>query len=383
MWNPYRNEIWTSLTLAEGVAMPYALVALVAARRAGSSRRPWAWDAAAVLGLLAALGCKNTFAALVPAMLALRLWPDGATLRDGLRRNGPWAAAYLLPLAVPAAHFVYFQLNWRAGQYETPGPTLAQAGRMASWLKGAAGLDFLGAGVGLALLALWRSGSPVATGGPGGRYRAALLCGALLLVAGFVVYLPVPIAAARYTMPAVWGFDVLFALLLTALAAVPASLPRRAAWAGVGLGVVALLAANVGRQEKAAARSRMLWAALHRVEATAPPGARVAWTGGDVGDGALGTEEGIHFAWHLLHRGRGDVRIGLVDGQGHVIERAELPPLDGEPDYRLAGQPDAAPGEWGPGPTFAATYRLGRKRFTCRLDARRPHQGGWAMSAAP
>src|SRR5262249_10516064 len=37
MWNPYRNEIWTSLTLSEGVAMPYALFALVAARKAATS----------------------------------------------------------------------------------------------------------------------------------------------------------------------------------------------------------------------------------------------------------------------------------------------------------------------------------------------------------
>jgi hypothetical protein len=159
-------------------------------------------------------------------------------------------------------------------------------------------------------------------------------------------------------MPAVWGFDVLFALLLTALVAIPASVPKRAAWAGVGLGLVALLVANVGRQEKAAARSRMLWAALHHVEATAPQGARIAW----VGDKSLGTEEGIHFAWHLLHRGRGDVRVGLFDG-----------PTEG------------ASGVWGPGPTFAANYRLGRKRFTCRLDARRdlPSGSGWAMSTDP
>src|SRR5260370_36268279 len=28
MWSRYRNEIWTSLSLGEGVAMPYALLAL-------------------------------------------------------------------------------------------------------------------------------------------------------------------------------------------------------------------------------------------------------------------------------------------------------------------------------------------------------------------
>jgi hypothetical protein len=389
MWNPYRNEIWTSLTLAEGVAMPYALVALIAARKAGASRRSWAWDVAAMVALLAALGCKNTFAALVPAMLALRLWPDGVTLRDGLRRNWLAAAAYLLPLAVPAAHFVYFKLNWHAGQYETPGPTLDQAGRMASWLKGAAGLDFLGAGLALVLLALWyarrRSSPPVATGGLAPTSRAALLCGVLLLVAGYLIYLPVPIGAARYTMPAVWGFDVLLGLLLTALIAVPASVPKRVAWAGVGLGIVALLVANVGRQEKVAARSRMLWAALHHVEATAPSGARIAWMGTRSGDGALGIEEGIHFAWHLLHRGRGDVRVGLFDERGRPVVRVELPPLDREPTYRLAGRSRNESGAWGPGPTFAASYRLGRKRFACQLDSLReqPSRSGWAMATDP
>src|SRR5262249_18018083 len=67
MWNPYRNEIWTSLTLSEGVAMPYALLGLVCAVRAARSPRPWKWDIAGAICVLAALGCKNTFAALVPA----------------------------------------------------------------------------------------------------------------------------------------------------------------------------------------------------------------------------------------------------------------------------------------------------------------------------
>jgi hypothetical protein len=183
MWNPYRNEIWTSLTLAEGVAMPYALLALVAARKAGTGSRAWAWDLVAVLGLVAALGCKNVFVALVPAMLALRLWPDGVGLADGWRRNRGRAALYLLPLLLPAAHFAYFKLNWHPGQYETPGPSLGQAGRMGLWLKGAAGLDFLGAGLAVvaAALLLARRGSlpacrpRVGQGTPGrpGRRRAA------------------------------------------------------------------------------------------------------------------------------------------------------------------------------------------------------------------
>src|SRR5262249_29828279 len=75
-WNPYRNEIWTSLTLSEGVAMPYALAALWCAARANRSEWAWPWDLASVLGVVAALGCKNVFAALVPAQVYLRLYAD-------------------------------------------------------------------------------------------------------------------------------------------------------------------------------------------------------------------------------------------------------------------------------------------------------------------
>ena len=67
MWNPYRNEIWTSLTLSEGVAMPYALLALVCACRA--PRPP-------------AVG-------LGPGRGGLR--PGGAGLQEHLRGPGPGA----------------------------------------------------------------------------------------------------------------------------------------------------------------------------------------------------------------------------------------------------------------------------------------------------
>ena len=59
LWNPYRNEIWTSLSLAEGVAMPYALLALVCAVRAARSSRSWVWDLVGVACVLTALGCKS------------------------------------------------------------------------------------------------------------------------------------------------------------------------------------------------------------------------------------------------------------------------------------------------------------------------------------
>jgi hypothetical protein len=368
MWNPYRNEIWTSLTLAEGVAMPYALLALVAARRR--------WDAVAVAGLLAALGCKNVFVALVPAMLALRLWPDGVSLRDGWRQNRSRAALYLVPLALPMGHVVYFQLTWHAGQYETPGPSWEQLARIGSWLKGAAGLDFLGLGLAVALGALWVRFRGEGVRGVAAkawqRHRAALLASGLLFLAGVLVYVPVAIMAARYTMPAVWGFDVLLAVALSAFVALPLTRTKRVAWAGLCVGLAAMALANVSRQEKVIARSRMLWDALEHVERTAPAGARVAWVGGDTGPRSLNVEEGIHFRWHLLHRGRGDIRVGLFDANGQPVERVELPPLDGAPDFRIAGEFDEQPGRWMAERTFTTAYRMGSRRYECRLDVARP-----------
>ena len=385
VWNPYRNEIWTSLTLSEGVAMPYALAALAAARRAAGSPRSLRWDLLSAACVLTCLGCKNTFVAVVPAQLALRLLPDGLTARDGWRQ-GKWAVPlYLAPLLLPAAHFVYFKLHWHPGQYETPGPSLAQAGRFASWMKGAMGLDFLGAGVALVVGALALGESPrTIVRGLGVRYRAALIGGALLLLAGAAVYLPVPMVAARYTMPAVWGTDILFAVLLTAFVALPLSWPKRVAWAGVAAGMAVLAVANVGRQERVMARSRVLWDAVHVVERTAPPGARVAWAcgTGDSAAGRLNAEEGIHFRWHLLHRGRGDVKIQLLDADtGGPVPRVELPAPDGPPDFRLVGGPGADdPPGWDAVRTFSERYRLGTRQYTCRLSERprlpEPRAGG-------
>ena len=385
MWNPYRNEIWTSLTLAEGVAMPYALAALAAARRGAGRPRPWASDALAVGCLFVCLGCKNTFVALVPAMIGLRLLPDGWTLREGWYRGRWAAAAYLLPLAMPAVHFVYFKLHWHPGQYETPGPSLAQVERIAMWMKGASALDFIGLGMLAAIVTmgviLRRSPGTIV---PGllSRYRAAIVASALLFAAGVAVYLPLPIMAPRYTMPAVWGWDVLVAVTFTGLAAVPLTGRVRFAWATVAVGLAVMTLANVSRQEKVAARGRMLWAALDRLERTAPSSSRIAWVGGDSDTGALNIEEGIHFQWHLTHRGRGDLRVGLYDELGNPVDRVELPAADGPPHYRLAAGPAAGNG-WRVDREFAGAYRFGRKQFACRLDVAPAADTGPTLYADP
>ncbi len=350
-WNPYRNEVWVSLTLAEGVAMPYLFAALAAARRA-SGRRLNGWDALAVGGFVVALGCKNTFAVVVLAMLVLRRPTLGV------------AAVYLMPLAMPVAHFVYFKLNWHTGQYQTPGPSLGQLGRELSWLKGAAGLDFLAVGIVLALIATWRTRTderPVAA--EAGLDARALIGAALaLLVGGLVAYLPLDIMAARYTIPAVWGCDLLLALLLARLLALQPGRLRLVALIAFGVGLAAMAVANVGRQERVMARNKLLWQVVHHLEATAPPAARVQW----IADG-LGAEEGIHVAWHLRHRGRPDIQIGLHDASGNPIKRVELSTLAGPPMVRVTAGP-TSPG-WRTDAEFAVGYQIGRKRYACRVES--------------
>ena len=369
MWNPYRNEIWTSLTLAEGVAMPYAMLALIASRKAADSGRPWRWDAAAILGLLFALGCKNVFVALLPAMAVLR-WSNGFRWR---------AAVYLLPVVLPVAHFIYFKMNWKPGNYEMAGPTWGQVGRFWLWMKGAAGADFLGAGVALVLGCMWwfRRSEPEASAtvlprGPSPKLPAPILAALALLLAGFAVYLPMDIMSPRYTMPAVWGADILLALLLTRFLAIPDGRATRVAWAGLAVGLLITVVASVGRQDKLAARSRLLWEVVEHLEKTAPTGEAVAWVGGDSSTGELNVEEGIHVAWHLQHRNRGDIRIGLFDAAGAAVKRVELPPLELPPRLRITGGAAGDPAAWEVSRTFAQAYRLGRKRFECRLEAAKP-----------
>ena len=419
MWNPYRNEIWTSLTLSEGVVMPYALFALVAARKGALSERPvglptcrqadsptvW-WDVAGIACVLIALGCKNTFAAIVPAQIALRMWPEGTTLRAAWRQHRWRVLLFATPLVLPVGHLIYFKLNWHPGQYATHDPSLEQFFRILGCLKGAMGLDFLGVGIALAAVVVWwcgptppssvpsrREGEQSAEGsesprcseratdspslqgggwGVGPTLRPALLCAMLLLAAGIVMYLPVNIVSGRYAMPAVWGLDILFAVLLSALLKLPVGTPRSAALFALCTGLVLVLVVNIHRQEKAAARSRMLWQVVHHIEANAPQGATVAWVSGDSLNGELGAEEGIHLQWHLAHRGRPDIRVALFDSTEQPLARVELPPATDEPLLRVTSSPVATTRIWEQDRSFAMVYQFGRKRYDCCVSRRLP-----------
>lgn len=381
MWNPYRNEIWTSLTLSEGVAMPYALFALVCARRANVAGRPWAWDLAGVLAMLVALGCKNTFAALIPVQFFLRAAPDALTLRDGIRRHGLRAALLGLTILAPVAHYVYFQANWHPGQYRPEGPSWEQLKRIASAMTGAASLGFLGAGMALAILSLViakRAGTAQAFG----QWRAAIIAGVLLLAGGVAAYLPMDAMSGRYTMPGIWGFDLLFAVAVAALAALPRTSLVRAGLLGLGCGLAAVAASSIGKQLKFAARAKLFWETLEYTERNAPPGAGVAWICGDSLKGGLSEEEGIHFRWHLAARGRGDIRLELVDAAGNLLHRVEITEKPRECHFAIWG-PAQSPAiiGWVEGRRFTASYWAGRKRYDCFLGM--PGEDRTRSSAAP
>jgi hypothetical protein len=137
------------------------------------------------------------------------------------------------------------------------------------------------------------------------------------------------------------------------------------------MGLAGVAVANVGRQAKFAARADLLWQTLEAVERATPPGElRVAWFSGP----ALNVEEGIHFRWHLLARGRGDVAVELYDDRGRPEQRSELPPATGQAGWAVTGAPQPPPGgPWALRQAFRRDYWRGRRRYECYL---------WAAGAA-
>jgi len=383
MWNPYRNEIWTSLTLAEGVAMPYALAALVCALRAGRSAKPWRWDLLGVLCMLAALGCKNTFAALVPAQVYLRVVSDESDFFGGLRRHGRRSGVLALSLLLPATHYVYFVAHWHRGQYAVQGPSWTQGERILHTIIGAISPEYVGIGLVAAICALvinryalrreldireyresTKSGFANPDGGP--RYRAILVAGLLLLTAGLGVYLPINAMSGRYAIPAAWGVDLMVAALLSAVLQLCKQRTAKVVFTAFACGLVLVAVANVGRQQKVAARAQMLWDSLEWVEERVPAGACVAWQCSPT----LGVEEGVHFNWHLQGRGRKKVSVVLVDQQDEPISRPELPmsrEAPKKPDFLITGASISPGAGWQLERVVRVGYWKDRRSFVCSV----------------
>lgn len=375
MWNPYRSEIWRSLTLSEGVAMPYAVMGLVCAVRAGRSARPWRWDVAGMLCILAALGCKNTFAAVVPAQMLLRVAPDGQNLRSAWQHHGRRAEMLALTLLLPVVHFIVFRRSWHPGQYPVPGPSREQLGRMLYTIKGAAGADFFGPGLVCAAIALVLDAraAPRLHAVPSRcyelwvRYRATGTAGLALMVFGVAIYLPINGVCRRYSIPAVWGVDLWIAALFSALADARSTVWKRTSYVLLYVGLLALAVATLAQQDRFAARAAVLWQALEFVEQQAPHGAELAWVEGR----DLDAGEGIHFYWHLQARSRSDLTVSVVDAQGHPLSRPELPATQRAPSFLFTGSAvPLAGGNWVLLREFTAFYWGRTHRHVCYLWTR-------------
>ncbi|MCS6850285.1 MAG: hypothetical protein NZ700_03830, partial [Gemmataceae bacterium] len=324
------------------------------------SDRPWVWDVVGALAVLAALGCKNTFAVLVPAQMLLRIAPEGHGWAAGLRRHGRRAVLLALTLLLPIVHYVCFRLNWHPGQYPPTGPSLGQLVDMLRTIKGALSLEWLAAGWLMAAMAVTVAGRWVNVWQD---YRPAWLAGGVLALLGLAVYLPVRGAAGRYAMPAVWGVDLMVATLLSAAEEVPSIWWRRAGWGAVAAGLVVVAITNLARQEKFAARAALLWQIVETLEQQAPPGSRIDWMAGP----DLNAEEGVHVAWHLEGRGRVDLRLRVVSAEGAPLGRVELPAAATEADFLVSVAPPSEADGWRLAREFTVPYWWGRRVFRCSL----------------
>lgn len=307
MWNPYRAEVWMSLTHCEGLAMPFAMAALGCAYRAPRSEQGWRWDVAAMACALAAVGCKNVFVGIIPAQMFLRVCHPELSLWAGIKQFGWRAAVLSLVVIFPVTHFVCYRLTMHANRYQMPFD-IGQMPRLLSAFLGSMNKDFLGPAVIAALLlvtiAQMRGWMPNLTIAERLRMRASLGAGLILFILGYGVYVPINGVAGRYTMPGAWGLDLLGALLWARVAHVPSAW-KKLPYALLAGGLLVTVISLVGKQDKYYARIANLWDALEHVEREVPIGARIGWVGvanrGKTDD--LEFSDGIHFVWHLNARG--------------------------------------------------------------------------------
>ncbi len=380
MWNPYRNEIWMTFGLTEAFAMPVSMAALACAVHATRSRRPAGWDLAGALCVLFALGCKNTFAAVIPAQVILRLIGDGSSLREGWRRHGQRAVLLALMLCLPFAHFAVYKSH--PHQLYATHFSWAQIRVLRRALIRAMGPEFLlpalllmGATYGLHRRKEAAQRTDISEPASTNHLRLpALVAGGLLLVGGLGEYSVMAGAPGRYTMPAVWGADLCFAVLLSTWFSALSSFRRRQlVQIAVGImlvgGFVVMLGFNYRKQHDAAARARMLWQALEDVERVAVPPARVAFLASPRWDATspyLSLAEGGHFRWHLQNRGHAKAEVIVYNIDAPPGQSADKIPAD--TNLVISSMSDPPSGTtWQLVNAYSAYYMAGHCRWHCFL----------------
>lgn len=299
-WNPFRSEIWISLAMPEAYAMPYAMLALVCALRASRAVHQQRWDAAGVILLLLCLGIKNVFIALIPPLVWLRLMAGSRPWR--LQMGG--AVCYLALSILPIIHFVWLKIAPTPEQYTIRWSVLnvLHFGR-ALYSTFAIGVTWPALLLLFVLVPLRELK----------RFRVELIAAGLLFLAGFIVYLPIPMMYSRYTMPSVWGLDLLLALSLTVALSAPLVFHR------LTVGVLFVMLLVIGwrgllRQDEIIMRNRLNWQALLDLEQRAEQGTSVAvvYPSGTTTFRDISQGEAFHLVTHLRMRGRSRAELQIT-----------------------------------------------------------------------
>jgi hypothetical protein len=364
-WNPLRNEIWLGLGLTEAFAMPYAYFALIAAIR-GARTHSWRWDLAGFIAALLAIETKNTFVAIVPAQLLLRLGCANDSWSQNIHRCWPRLLFLSSSVFAVLAQMVAYKLDPAPKNYVPKPPQMSEFGAWIVFYLRAIGIEYV-----LLAIVCWtfqaaryRPSSPSTVSNPSVSQRYIAIVGLVLALAGIAVYLPFGARSGRYAVPGVWGLDLWMALFLTKAFSMPEGLWKRAGATAFTIGLVVSLAVIGIRQDQLAARTNFLWQPAHYLESHAQNGATVLWQCG-TGRDDLSLSEGLHFQWHLARRQRTNVILELKKDASHIVETRA--------SYALTNAAAAPAPGWQLARTFETSSLFGRRKNRCYL---------WAAPAA-
>jgi hypothetical protein len=303
----------------------------------------------------------------------------GLTPWAGLRRHWLAALAHGSALLLPVGHLIALKLDPSPKEYTIPGISWESVSLWPKALLASFGFSYLVAALVLLAVAFWRAYQSGALATDQSRTDPPLAIRAgwvqkvvaalLLIVAGVGIYLPMPPGVSgRYTVPAVWGFDLLLALAFSVCFALPPSLWKRVGIVALIVGLAGILVANVGKQTKWQGRADLFWQVADLAEKELPAGSKLAWVGVPLPRGdELGLGEGIHFRWHLERRGRSQLSVELVD----------LANLHGLTDCDLACTAHAEPPAqgWQLSRTFESSYWMGLRTYRSYLWKARTRGG--------
>lgn len=306
---PMRSSIWYHICFGEGNAAPFVFASFLLARRATRSTHTWMDDSLAWLCMAIALWTKNVFMACIPALVIFRLWRDGCSLRESWAREWKGAGWLATTALLPLAHIAYLAIQPPlTDRYAMSEPSTARLLWMADVVRLSGGSDFVGLAVVLATIGcVCDSAARRQVFSP--AHRNVAIAGISILACGMLVYVPIIQwrASGRYSIPAVWGLDLLLVLLWTGVMSLRSAVYRRVIWGSLGVGMAILLAANLAEQQKYIFHCRDLWNTMRTVAAGAPSATTIHISPGAMSDGEM-----FHMQAMLTAFGRYDLHLATL-----------------------------------------------------------------------